>query len=373
MNYIYQRVIWLFCFFSTIHGQSISLNKIFHHSGIGQKSSSIELGNVVLYVDQYPKVIKMVEKQGNTTLQTFFMPDVETISSEAADAINRINNQKNSYYAITIAPVTSPQKGLKITIAYDDQHIGIKRHRYDSISLQKSIVFRVYNNKLINDIKQVNKPIIQTACNSHPNVIIDCGHGGTDYGAVGCFGIKEKDISLQVGLQVAALLKEKNVSVQLTRTEDQTLLLDERTSFANAQQADLFVSIHANAAPNKTSTGVETYCLQENLFEDVFGDGFCILDKQLQTKYQRSYQLAQTVHRSILSAIPSEYGVIDRRVKYNVAQVLLGTVMPAILVEIGYVTHEKEANLLAQSSYQSFIAHGIVHGINSYLEQFKSA
>jgi N-acetylmuramoyl-L-alanine amidase len=349
----------------------ITLNKLFRHGGVTHPS--IELGSIVLYLDNYPKVIKKVVHNNNRTEQIFFMPDIESISKEALDAIDHINKEKDAHCSINIAQTKEPQKGLKITIAYNDQQVGIFYNRFDSISLQKGVVFRLYNNKLINDIKNTSKPIIQMAFNTPPRVIIDCGHGGTDCGAIGCHNVVEKEVSLQVGLQVASLLKEKNIPVFLTRADDQTVLLDKRTSFANAQAADLFVSIHANAAPNKKSAGIETYCLKEELFlTDHHSEIPSLFHEILKTKYTKSYQLAHNIHQSILSTIPTAYCVIDRQVKYNVAQVLLGTIMPAILVEIGYVTHEKEAALLAQKQYQSFIAQGIVRGIESYLSCQKS-
>ncbi len=227
---------------------------------------------------------------------------------------------------------------------------------------------RVYNNELLGKIKDTNKPIIQVACNTPPKIIIDCGHGGIDKGAVGHNNIIEKNINLQVGLQVAQLLKKKNIEVCLTRDSDTTMLLDERTTFANRQKADLFVSIHANADPKKNSSGIETYCLAHHLFKEDEHEAIpSVLNKQLRDKYAKSEKLAQSVHKAMLGEISSHHPVKDRRIKYDVAQVLLGTNMPAILVEIGYVTHEQESQLLAQAAYQSFIAHGIVQGIDAYL------
>ncbi len=387
MNHIYRIAIIIIMSCGMMRGQSICLNKLYHHTGVNEPSSSIELGSIVLYLDHYPKMVKTVSKQKNRTEQSFFLPDVEIKTKEVLESIDRINKKivelkvagaptcaNDMQCAITITPTTVPQKGLKITLAYDEKHIGISYNRFDSISLQKGVVFRFYNNAIISKIRDSSKPIIQVAYNTPPKIIIDCGHGGTDKGAVGFNDITEKNVNLQVGLQVAQLLKKKNITVCLTRDNDTTLSLDERTTFANKQKADLFVSIHANAASSKQSSGIETYCLSHTLFATDEEDALsCILNKQLGTKYAKSEQLAQSVHQSILSTIPVEYSVKDRRVKHDVAQVLLGTTMPAILVEIGYVTHEQEALLLAQEKYQSFIAHGIVRGIDAYLNHTPSA
>lgn len=382
MNYIYRIVVSMLMSYAMVQANSISLNKVFHHSGVNAPAS-IELGSLVFYLDHYPKVIKSVSKRHGTTEQIFFLPDIEVKTKEALEAIDRINKKMNTTKVaqpaqscgdmscvISILQVVQPQKGLKITLTYNEKKVGVAYNRFDSISLQKGIVFRFYNNALISKIKDTSKPIIQMACNTPPKIIIDCGHGGADKGAVGCHNVTEKNVSLQVGLQVAQLLKKKNMTVCLTRDSDQTVLLDERTTFANNHRADLFVSIHANAAPNKQSSGIETYCLSDNLFTTEDPDVLvCTLNKQLCSKYAYSEQLAHKVHRAILAEIPTHYQVKDRRVKYDVAQVLLGTTMPAILVEIGYVTHEKESLLLAQEQYQSCIAQGIVRGIDAYLTQ----
>ena len=217
----------------------------------------------------------------------------------------------------------------------------------------------------------MGKPIIQVAANNTPRVIIDCGHGGSDNGVIGCNNIKEKEVSLQVGLQVAQLLRDNQVMVDLARDTDRTVLLDERTTFANSEGADLFVSIHANASKNKAFSGIETYCLRSSLFypgdRRLISNDMGLATEELCCKYDKSNKLAHCVQRSLISAARNQYQAIDRQVRHSVAQVLLGTTMPSILVEIGFLTHEKEAALLAQKDYQSQIAWGITCGILAYL------
>ena len=364
----YRRMVILFVGLSMYTIESTQLKKVFHHKGIeqAQSNTSIELGNLVLYLDQFPKISRTVVHKGNITEQRFFLPEIEAQSSDVLAAIERINKTKDMPYTVQIAQQKIPQKGLSIILSYNNRLVDIIHNRFDSISLQKGIVFRIYNKELVKKINNTPKSIIQTALYK-PHVIIDCGHGGNDLGAIGCNAIEEKKVNLAVGLQVADLLEKKNVTVYLTRSSDCTVLLDERTTMANIKNGDLFISIHANAAVNKNRSGIETYCLNNSLFhEDVkYTDGL-LLYKQLGHKYEKSRKLANAVHTSLLSVL-SDYCVNDRRVRNEVSQVKLGTVMPAILVEIGYLTHEQEGTLLGQKKYQSTIAQGIVDGITTYL------
>lgn len=362
MNRLLYRIITPFLFSITIlHGQPIQVKKLFHHKGRPQ--GSIEIANIVFYLDHDPKITATTVQNGSKVERVFFLAETEIAAKEAIAAVEQINRTEGMPYAVKIVQTPYPQKGLRITLAYDDSLVGITHSHFDSISLHKGVVFRLYNKDVIKKINSATTPIIQTASHT-PRVIIDCGHGGNDPGAIGCNSIMEKKLSLQVGLQVASLLRAKKIDVYLTRDTDRTVLLDERTSFANKYNGDLFVSIHANAALNRAVSGLETYCMSNNLFTEDSPEN--IIKKQLDQKHAASDTLARTVHRSILATV-HPYCVNDRSVRHAVSQVLLGSTMPAILVEIGYVTHEKEAELLVQAQYQAMIAHGIVQGISSYL------
>src|SRR3990167_8764783 len=248
----------------------IEVRKAFHHkAGIGeQKGKSIELGSIVLYLDQSPKINSSISKQGNITKQTFFLPAVTTISKEAQEAITSINQSKDLSYSAKVSLKSNPMPGLEIVLAYNDKLVGVSEPRsFDAISLHKAIAIELYDRKLVKRFGKESRPIIEVAHNSRPQVIIDRGHGGNDSGAVGCNKIKEKDITLLIGKQIADLLRNDNIAVVLTRDSDATVKLDERTICANSHAGNLFVSIHANAAPSKERSGVETYCIANNLFK----------------------------------------------------------------------------------------------------------
>lgn len=357
----------------SVPARAIELKKLFHHKGgtAHAQGKSIEMGSIVLYLDQNPQVIKSTTKNGEMTNYHFFLPSVQLSNSQLQSMIDAINQTQSSDYRVTISMKSKPSHGMEIVLAFNEKKVGVVQNSFDAITLDKGIVLRLFDKKLIKHIGKQSKPIIQTAANTRPRVLIDCGHGGKDDGAVGCNGIKEKNICLQVGLEIAGLLKKKHVDALLTREIDTTLSLDDRTLCANSNNIDLFISVHANSG-NPRAAGIETYCLNNALFsihpnELLDGDQSSFLEK-LNNKYQKSISLASLVQSQLVAQAVQQQAVIDRKVKYAASQVLIGATMPAILVEIGFVTNPDECALLATPSYQKRLAQGVVNGLDKYLE-----
>ena len=306
-----------FCLFSAIvKGEpSIELKKVYFHQNnptVTQSPSDsqhIELGNLVFYFGQKPYIENSVVVKGDKTLQILFLPHV-LVSPELNDSLQQLNKStKDLMYTVQCTPKAHPRKGLEITLVYPTDKIGVSYDHFSSISLQEGVTLRLYNKDLIQRIKEVNKSIITTAYLDTPRVFVDCGHGGSDAGAT-CYAVQEKDISLGVGLRLAKLLKNNGVQVGLSRDTDVTVALDQRTRLAHEQRADLFVSIHANAAINKTQSGIETYCLDSSLFSQ--GDS-CLTDSEqhqvknvLSERCNKSYVLAQHVHETLIKTVSSE-------------------------------------------------------------------
>ena len=175
-----------------------------------------------------------------------------------------------------------------------------------------------------------------------PLVVLDAGHGGTDIGAP-YFGLYEKDLTLPITLETGALLEAAGYRVEYTRREDATVSLAARAEQANTQQADIFVSIHANAFAQKPEvSGLETYYLVDGV---------------------RAKVLAESIHRAVLDAT----GANDRGLRTANFYVLRNTTMPAVLVETGYMSNEAECAQLASVEYQRLLAGGIAAGIAAYL------
>ena len=229
-------------------------------------------------------------------------------------------------------------------------------------------------------------------------VVLDPGHGGKDPGARGFDGLEEKDVVLAVAKLLAERLRaEPGVEVALTRGDDRYLSLEERTGFANAQGADLFISIHGNASPNRGLHGVEIYYLnntnnrgtlrlaamENNLRWDpsnpklqaAIPDLSYILSDLRQTyKVEESKQLADSLQHSVVSRLQENYAAVDDLgVKEGPFYVLVGAYMPCVLVEVSFLTNSIEGRRLGTRQYRSALADGIYEGIRRYRLQTKLA
>jgi N-acetylmuramoyl-L-alanine amidase len=214
-------------------------------------------------------------------------------------------------------------------------------------------------------------------------IVVDPGHGGHDPGAIGADGTQEKDIVLSIGLKLAKKLREDpGFDVVMTRSTDTFLELQERTAIANQVGADLFLSIHANAAPNKSTSGIETYFLslaktekaaqlaaKENgtSLEKVSLLQAVLFDLMANYKINDSAHLAEVVQKELHRTIDERWPVKSLGVKQGPFYVLVGATMPSILVETAFLSNEKEEQRLRDHAYQEATAEGIAEGIRAYI------
>ena len=176
-----------------------------------------------------------------------------------------------------------------------------------------------------------------------PRIVIDPGHGGHDPGTIGIGGVREKDIILPISLDVAEILRKQDIEVILTRDTDNFISLQGRTDMANDINADLFVSIHANAInlSRPDVNGLETYY------------------------YQSGRRLAEVIHWSILNGVKIDNRSIRRARFY----VLRHSAMPAVLVEVGFLTGAVDSSNLKDPNYRRQMAEAIARGIVEYIKQ----
>lgn len=216
-------------------------------------------------------------------------------------------------------------------------------------------------------------------------VVLDAGHGGKDAGAIGN-SLKEKNVVLNIAKKAGKILKSRGYKVFFTRSGDKFINLRDRTAFANEKKADLFVSIHANAAPNAQKAasmhGVETFFLSPsrsersmraaNLENKADMDEMSYFSKASflnflnREKIIASNKLAIDLQSSVLKSLGKKFSVSDGGVREAPFWVLVGALMPAVLLEIGYITHPKEGPLLANEAYVDRLAVGIADGVDSY-------
>ncbi|MBI5482920.1 MAG: N-acetylmuramoyl-L-alanine amidase [Deltaproteobacteria bacterium] len=237
-------------------------------------------------------------------------------------------------------------------------------------------------------VEKKSKPPRKTTISKIRRVVVDPGHGGHDPGAVGPSGIQEKDVVLAIGLKLRALLKEElGLDVVMTRSTDVFIPLEERTAIANKVNADLFLSVHANAAPNRSAAGIETYYLnlaktdkvaqlaaKENgtSLEKVSVLQAILFDLMANYKLNDSAHLADEVQKSLYNKIRARYSdVRNLGVKQGPFYVLVGATMPSILVESAFLSNVQEESRLKEASYQEMAAEGILEGVRSYISSLK--
>ncbi len=238
-------------------------------------------------------------------------------------------------------------------------------------------------------IAEKNDTFIKTKRKKHKKIVLDAGHGGKDCGAMSANLVCEKDIVLEVVKFLHKELKKRGYSVLLTRDKDIYIDLVARTELANKKSADLFISVHANSIPKRSTSnahGIETYFLstarserarkvaeQENKDDVNLMDYFSksLLLNSLNT--QRliiSNKLAIDVQYGMLQSIRKNYpDVVDGGVREGPFWVLAGALMPSILIEIGYNSHAIESKRIQSKSYQKILAKGIADGIDSFFSK----
>lgn len=217
-------------------------------------------------------------------------------------------------------------------------------------------------------------------------IVIDPGHGGKDPGAIGYRKVWEKNVVFSIAKKMAAQLRSRGYTVHMTRTKDSFVKLRNRTHYANKKKADLFISIHANAVAKrhaKKTHGIETYFLSpsrskratnaaamENQAEvedmNFYGKN-TFLNALNSEKIVASHKLAIDLQASVLSSLRAHYDQVkDAGVREGPFWVLVGAQMPAVLVEVGFLTHPKEGTRLNSARYQDYFARGLADGVERY-------
>ncbi len=218
-------------------------------------------------------------------------------------------------------------------------------------------------------------------------VVIDAGHGGGDHGASGPGGLLEKDVVLDVAERLARRLEREGLDVRLTRSNDAFVALDERTRLANEADADLFISIHANASTYRRVRGIETFFASPEATDEAarelaqaenlaFGsaaakvsDGdplLAILGDMLANEHLTASQEFARIAQQEIARVESAK---SRGVKQAPFVVLMGVRMPAVLVEIGFLTNHGDARALAGDTERDRLARGLAEAVASFRQR----
>jgi N-acetylmuramoyl-L-alanine amidase len=284
--------------------------------------------------------------------------------------------------------------GSTFNISLPDKTTILKQKPKKSKKERKNSIKDLFKNSspILNTKKQtpppldLNSPIINGK--KKYLIYLDPGHGGNQPGAV-YGGIKEKHLVYQITRRVYKKLRKLGYRVKMTRYKDKRVSLSRRTRMANKANADIFVSIHANAVSDRSrmskAYGLETYFLQKSRTQrakriaaienrEILSSKDRVTQDVLLNavftgpKIKLSHILATSVQQSILSNVRGRYRIKDNGVAGAPFRVLVGAQMPAILIEVGYISNPKERAKLLSSTYQDIMANGIVAGIVKYIK-----
>ena len=374
------RLIFAFCFFSTLLFADLKI------IAVKQLQNGVSLDfNVNLKENAFKRFV--LENKG--IVRYVYDINAELLGSarvfDFQDDVN-IKIAQNSKEKVRLV-ITLP-KSAKIDLDVDKKRASFKipnlKMQADNISI--AALFERKNTQKTES--KINTSPKKTSTNRNKVVVIDPGHGGKDCGAMGVEKVCEKTIVLKIGKYLNDELKKRGYKVFMTRQKDVFIGLRQRTSFANNKNADLFISIHANAiAENKVKfEGVQSYFLSTARSERA--KKVAALENKDDTEVmnyfsKQSFLNTLNTQRIIASnklAIDIQYGmlqslrgkfqqVVDGGVREGPFWVLVGAIMPSVLLEVGYTTHPKEGKRINQSPYQKALALGIADGVDGYFQK----
>jgi len=291
--------------------------------------------------------VKRLSNKSSELIMSFTSPVVHSIIRND-NSINLYLFNVKSYNEQEIANTLANSQFKQLSVSLLPQvgiKVSMKTGKKDVVKIEESVDGKAV--KLImmrdseDDGKQTEKPIKKNNSKNKNKVVIDPGHGGTDYGAIR-EGINEKDITLDLSQRVAAILRSKGIKAVLTRTDDTYVSLEDRVSFSEAEEPELFVSIHVNSAVSETPHGIETHWYHDY-----------------------SKPLSETVHKHIMKELPDSN---DRGLIKSMFYVINHTTCPAILCEVGFLSNPEERNELITDSRKQKTAKAIANGIIEYLK-----
>ena len=282
------------------------------------------------------------------------------------------------------ANLIESSRDQEITIAATAELSTLKIQRKSIASPSERVVQAQTQSDPPTLIPETKKPLVPESLTREfgltaKTIVIDPGHGGKDPGALGTGSLQEKAIVLSISEKLREVLTRKGYTVLMTRDTNRYIPLKQRTAFATQHKADLFLSIHANASENAKAKGIETYYLSVTSTDKASADiaarenadsGYSIQELETllkgiiqESKSEDSKRLARQVQQTLVQAT----GAVDRGVKHARFVVLIGTNVPAILIETGFISNPTEGRKLATSAYQHKIATAIAQGIERFL------
>ena len=329
-------------------------------------------------------IMSFDKKLRNNQINYFTLYDSKTkkykyVFDVHASMLTRSQNlRKDGIDRIKLAQYNSNTLRLVIENSYK---LGI-RFKKDT----KSLIINIKNVKKSTYIPPKPKGDKPKSLTKGKVIVIDAGHGGKDPGALGYRNYREKVVVLQIAQELKKVLRVRGYKVYMTRDTDKFVKLRNRTQYANKNRADLFISIHANAVGKKIAKqvhGLECYFLDKSRSSrakkvaesenraDLSDMGFYGKDAFLSTLNSHNIvaanKLAIDLQRGALGSLKKSFkNVKDAGVRQGPFWVLVGAQMPAVLVEVGFITNPTEARRLVNKKYQKAMALGLANGVERY-------
>lgn len=303
--------------------------------------------------DDYAWIEKSLTNKSNNQIQTFAniisytyekTAEFERYNINLSDKVPYILSEKRGYNLIN-NKYEAYSKGLDLTV-YNVESQPENKFELELNSKEKLFGYDSYytaSNELIITIKKIpqvsdNQPL------KNIKVTLDPGHGGSEYGAIGCLGHKEKDINLAIALKAKEYLEKKGAIVSLTRNEDSYLGLYQRVDMSKSFGSDIFISIHSNALPDALA---QTYRSGASVYYF----------------YPQSNDLA----RIMLETLTKELATNNDKVRQESFAVIRNTSSPAILIEVGYMINPEDNSKLITPEFQSKAGQAIANGVEKYI------
>ncbi|MBI5632089.1 MAG: N-acetylmuramoyl-L-alanine amidase [Nitrospirae bacterium] len=333
-----------------------------------------------------------------TDIRYWSYPDYTRVVISLTDnpdyAGNRLSNPDRLYFDIKHSKL---KKDLRKSISVGNGMLRtVRAGQFNDSTVRVVLDLGKMTNFKVLSMEDPNRLVIdiygekQTA-SVKKRIVLDPGHGGHDPGAVGPKNLYEKDVVLDIALKLKKILADDpNLEIFLTRETDIFIPLEQRTTTAISKNADLFLSIHANASPRREARGIETYFLNWTNDEEAMkvaarenaislkkmkkmNEGKDVLDVMLSSlrrdnKRDESLKLANIVQQNMVNGLNRNYNhIVDHGVKQALFYVLFGADMPSVLVEVSFISNPLEEKLLSKDGYRSELAKSIASGINKYM------
>ena len=319
---------------------------------------------------------------------------VISLTDQAEFTQKRLSNPDRLYFDLRQSRIN---REIKKNISVSNEMLKtVRAGQFDSSTVRVVLDLEKITDYKIVTLEDPARIIIdiygQVTFSEKKRIVIDAGHGGHDPGAVGPNKLYEKDVVLDIALKLRELLqKDPNYEIFLTRDKDVFIPLEQRTAIANSKNADLFVSIHANASPRRAAKGIETYMLNwtndEEAMKVAARENAISLKKMRQmnkkemdildiiksdlsreNKRDESIKLAHYIQKNLVSDLNRDYShIVDLGVKQALFYVLFGAKMPSVLVEVSFISNPLEEKLLSKDDYRGDLASSLSAGITKYM------